>query len=144
MSGCEGGCGVELTGDGWEWVDPGAPMRAHTVERCRLIRTLREAGVRAAPPGAVVTVRDREPEALTVWVSTRTTRVVGWLEADVSLTVGAIIGLDYAWSTPLDVLGAETEENIRRALANPTALARGGPVGPVLARDPYAGRAGSS
>jgi hypothetical protein len=135
-AGCEGHCGVELTADGWEWLDPVAPMRAHTVERCRLIRTLREAGVRAAPPEAVVTVRDREPEALTVWVSTRTTRRG---RTEVLLDVGAIIGLDYAWSTPLDVLGVETEENIRRALANPTLLARGGPQGPVLARDPYAG-----
>lgn len=146
---CEGGCGCDLTDDMRETVDRYTTVREHTVGRCRLIRTLREAGVRGAPPGSEVTVRDEGAcNALMVWArvsasaSATTLTGIGWLMRGDTLSVGIVVALDHAERTPLDVLGAEVEKNVRALIAHPDLLnpAPRGRVGPVLARNPYTRR----
>jgi hypothetical protein len=141
--GCEGGCGCELTGDMREVADGVTTVLVHTVERCRLIRTLREAGQAAVGDGSSVVRIPRSPEAFIVHVS-RVWRGRVSIEA-ASTTyqdVQAVVAAETAWlHSPdrLEALGAWVEENIRRALRQPHAT-WGWLPGPVIARDPYRGR----
>lgn len=137
VSGCEGGCGCELTGDMREVADGFTTVFVHTVERCRLIRTLREAGQAAVGDGSSVVRTSGWPEAsFMVHVS----RVLSIEAASTTYQdVQAVVAAETAWlHSPdrLEALGAWVEENIRRALRQPHTT-WGWLPGPVIARDPY-------
>jgi hypothetical protein len=143
-AGCEGGCGCELTGDGWEAVGGVARTFQHTVERCRLIRTLREAGQTAIGIGtSLVRVR---PKAFVVHVA-RSVSVpvpvrVGRGELAGRYEIQCMVDSALAWSHSPDhlgVLAAWVEENIRHALDHPECVTSGSVAGPVLARHPFRG-----
>lgn len=143
--GCEGGCGCELAGDMRELADGVTTVLVHTVERCRLIRTLREAGQAAVGDGSSIVRSVRSPEAFVVHVTRVWAGRAPSMEA-ASTTyqeVQGVITAETAWlHSPdrLGALGAWVEENIRRALDNPRTVAIGAIGGPVIARDPYRGR----
>jgi len=140
---CEGGCGCTLT-DGMRETVEGIAAQEHTVERCRMIRTLREAGQAAVGPGGTAVVRDGTgPVGFAVHV-TRVTRTDGIgvlaLDSEARTDVQCVIAAEVAWShSPdhLDVLGAWVKENIDHALNNPQCLPGSLMSFPLIARDPY-------
>jgi hypothetical protein len=141
VSTCEGHCGVAVTDAGRETVDGYTTVVEHTVGRCRLLRTLREAGQRAVgSDGTSVVVA--EPHGFLVRVSRMVTEFCwygyGFSMPGDLLTIGYVVSELMAMTAPLDVLGRTVEDGIRAGLARPP-LARGTVDGPLLARDPYAG-----
>jgi hypothetical protein len=119
-------------------------VREHTVDRCRLIRTLREAGQAAVGAGSSVVRSSGWPESFVVQVVRVTSGRVSRIEATSTCRqeVQCVVSPELAWAhspDALGVLGAWVEENIRHALDNPDSVAVGSVPGPILARDPYSG-----
>lgn len=138
-AGCEGGCGVTLSVDGCEVLDDVTTVYRHTVARCRVIRTLREAGQAAA--GGRGTCVVRVPEAWPSGFAVLVSRTAPFAMATVWVQV--VVAGEVVWShypRLLDSLGAGVEEQVRAALDRPWEVPGEIPPAPVLARDPYAGR----